>query len=54
MITMQLNEHSAEDDRAIRLLRKLGYDEEEIQRLYDEQQEKDRQAKLKGSDSDAE
>ena len=52
MITMQLNEHSAEDDRAIRLLRKLGYDEEEIQRLYDEQQEKDRQAKLKEGDAD--
>jgi Holliday junction resolvasome RuvABC DNA-binding subunit len=47
MITIQLNEHSAEDDRAIRHLRKLGYDEEEIQRLYDEQQEKDRQAKQK-------
>ena len=54
MITMQLNEHSAEDDRAIQLLRKLGYDEEEIQRLYDEQQEKDRQAKLKEDDTDAE
>ena len=47
MITIQLNEHSAEDDRAIRQLRKLGYDEEKIQRLYDEQQEKDRQAKQK-------
>lgn len=53
MITMQLNEHSAEDARAIWLLRKLGYDEEEIQRLYDEQQEKDRQAKLKEGDTDA-
>lgn len=47
MITIQLNEHSAEDERAIQQLLKLGYDEEEIQRLYDEQQEKDRQAKLK-------
>ena len=47
MITIQLNGHSAEDVRAIQQLRKLGYDEEEIQRLYDEQQEKDRKAKLK-------
>ena len=48
MITIQLNEHSAEDYRAIQQLRKLGYDEEEIQQLYDEQQEKDRQEKTKG------
>lgn len=47
MITIQLNEHSAEVYRAIQQLRKLGYDEEEIQQLYDEQQEKDRQEKLK-------
>lgn len=50
MITMQLNEHSAEDYRAIQQLRKLGYDEEEIQRLYDEQQEKDKKAKIKASE----
>lgn len=48
MITIQLNEHSAEDYRAIQQLRKLGYDEEEIQQLYDEQQEKDRQSKMTG------
>jgi Holliday junction resolvasome RuvABC DNA-binding subunit len=52
MITIQLNEHSAEDYQAIQQLRKLGYDEEEIQRLYDEQQEKDRQSKMTGSDSE--
>ena len=52
MITIQLNEHSAEDYRAIQQLRKLGYDEEEIQRLYDEQQEKDRQSKMTGSESE--
>ena len=50
MVTMQLNEHSAEDYRAIQQLRKLGYDEEEIQKLYDEQQEKDRQSKIKAKE----
>ena len=52
MITIQLNEHSAEDYRAIQQLRKLDYDEEEIQRLYNEQQEKDRQVKLKEERND--
>ena len=35
MITIELNEHSAEDVKAIMELRKLGFSDEEIQDIYD-------------------
>ena len=40
MITIQLNEHSAEDSKAIKELRELGFTDDEIQKLYDNEQKK--------------
>lgn len=35
MVTIELNEHSAEDVKVIMELRKLGFSDEEIQKIYD-------------------
>ena len=43
MINIKLDKYSAEDVKAIQLLREFGYSDEEIQRLYDRQKEKDEQ-----------
>ena len=42
MVTITLSEHSAEDVKAIRVLRELGMDDEQIQKLVDRQAEIDR------------
>lgn len=42
MITMKLDEHSAEDFKAIQTLRECGFSDEEIQMMYDRQKEIDK------------
>lgn len=41
MITIKLDKYTAEDVKAIQTLREFGYSDEEIQKLYDRQKEKD-------------
>lgn len=41
MIKIQLNEHTTEDYKSIEIARQLGFSEEEIQKMYDKQQESD-------------
>lgn len=43
MINIQLNEHSAEDCKAIMALREIGFSDEEIQAKYDEQLKADKE-----------
>ena len=40
MVTIKLNETSAEDAKAIMELKKLGISDEQIQEWYDKQQER--------------
>ena len=43
MIDIQLDEHTTEDVKAISVLRSLGFPEEEIQRMYDDQKKRDKE-----------
>jgi hypothetical protein len=43
MITIEIDEHSKEDVEAIAILRELGMSDEEIQRMYNRQKEKNRE-----------
>lgn len=49
MVTIQLNEHSVEDLKSINELRELGLKDEEIQVLYDREQER-RKSEVADSD----
>lgn len=35
MVNIELTEHSADDVKAIQMLKKLGFSDEEIQAIYD-------------------
>ena len=40
-IKIQLDEHTVEDYEAIKILKELGFTDEEIQEKYDKQKERD-------------
>ena len=40
-IKIQLDEHTVEDYNAIKILKEIGFTDEEIQTIYDKQKEKD-------------
>ena len=41
MVNIKLDKYSAEDIKAIQVLRSFGFPDEEIQKLYDKQKQKD-------------
>ena len=41
MVNIKLDKYSAEDVQAIQVLRSLGFPDEEIQKMYDKQKQKD-------------
>lgn len=46
MLNVNLDEHTVEDLAAIDIMRKLGFSEDEIQRKYNEQKNKDKKNDL--------
>ena len=44
-INIQLDEHTLEDYKAIKILKDLGFTDEEIQSIYDKQKEIDGESK---------